>query len=72
MKASVETLNGLKIDGKLCSVQSYIVTLDVPRKLIDRESITAYFNEKISVTEHGNEWRVIIDRSKVKSIKFND
>ena len=72
MKAIIVTNNNLKIEGKLCSSQSYIIALDVDKQLIDSQTIKAYYDEEISVTEYPNEWHVIVSRSKVASIEFVD
>jgi hypothetical protein len=72
MKAIIVTNNNLKIEGKLRSSQSYIIALDVDKQAIDSQTIKAYYIEEISVTEYRENWHVIIDRTKVKSIKFVD
>lgn len=72
MKAIIVTNNNLKIEGKLRSIQSYIIALDVDKQDIDSESIKGYYDEEISVTEYPNEWHVVVSRSKVKSIEFVD
>lgn len=72
MKATIVTNNNLKIEGKLRSSQSYIIALDVDKQLIDSQTIKAYYDEEISVTEYPNEWHVVVSRSKVKSIEFVD
>lgn len=72
MKAIIVTKNNLKIEGELRSSQSYIIALDVDKKLIDSESIKAYYVEEISVTEYRDNWHVIVARDKVKSIEFAD
>lgn len=70
MKAIIMTEKGLKIEGKLRSSQSYIIALDVDKQDIDSQTIKAYYDEEISVTEYDNNWHVIIGRSKVESIEF--
>lgn len=72
MKAIIVTKNNLKIEGKLRSSQSYIIALDVDKQDIDSQSIKAYYDEEISVTEYPNDWHVVVSRSKVKSIEFVD
>lgn len=72
MKAIIVTNNNLKIEGKLRSSQSYIIALDVDKQLIDSQTIKAYYDEEISVTEYPSEWHVVVSRSKVKSIEFVD
>lgn len=70
MKAIIVTKGGLKIEGKLRSSQSYIIALDVNKQNIDSQTIKAYYDEEISVTEYPNEWHVVVSRSKVESIEF--
>ena len=72
MKAIIVTNKGLKIEGKLRSIQSYIIGLYVNKKAIDSQTIKAYYDEEISVTEYPNEWHVVVSRSKVESIEFVD
>ena len=72
MKAIIVTNNNLKIEGKLRSCQSYIIALDVDKQDIDNQSIKAYYDEEISVTEYRDNWHVIVARDKVKSIEFVD
>ena len=72
MKAIIVTNNNLKIEGKLRSSQSYIIALDVDKQDIDSQSIKAYYDEEISVTEYKENWHVIVARDKVKSIEFVD
>ena len=72
MKAIIVTNKGLKIEGKLRTSQSYIIALDVDKQDIDSQTIKAYYDEEISVTEYTNEWHVVVSRSKVESIQFVD
>lgn len=72
MKAIIVTNNNLKIEGKLRSSQSYIIALDVDKQDIDSQTIRAYYDEEISVTEYPQNWHVIVSRDKVKSIEFVD
>lgn len=72
MKAILMTEKGLKIEGKLRSSQSYIIALDVDKQDIDSQTIKAYYDEEISVTEYKDNWHVIVARDKVKSIEFVD
>jgi hypothetical protein len=72
MKAIIVTNNNLKIEGKLRTSQSYIIALDVDKQDIDSQTIRAYYDEEISVTEYPQNWHVIVSREKVKSIEFVD
>ena len=72
MNAIIVTNNNLKIEGKLRSSQSYIIALDVDKQDIDSQTIKAYYDEEISVTEYPQNWHVIVAREKVKSIEFVD
>lgn len=72
MKAIIVTNNNLKIEGKLRSSQSYIIALDVDKQDIDSQTIKAYYDEEISVTDSRDHWHVIVSRDKVKSIEFVD
>lgn len=72
MKAIIVTNNNLKIEGKLRSSQSYIIALDVDKQDIDSQTIKAYYDEEISVTEYRDNWHVIVARDKVESIEFVD
>jgi hypothetical protein len=72
MKAIIVTNKGLKIEGKLCMVGDYIVTLDVDKQAIDSQVLTNMYNEGISATEYSNEWHITIARKKVESIEFVD
>ena len=72
MKAIIVTNNNLKIEGKLRSSQSYIIALDVDKQDIDSQTIKAYYDEEISVTEYKDNWHVIVARDKVESIEFVD
>lgn len=72
MKAIIVTNKGLKIEGKLCMVGDYIVTLDVDKQAIDSQVLTNMYNEGISASEYSNEWHITIARKKVESIEFVD
>jgi hypothetical protein len=72
MKAIIATNKGLKIEGKLCMVGDYIVTLDVDKQAIDSQVLTNMYNEGISASEYSNEWHITIARKKVESIEFVD
>ena len=72
MKAIIVTNNNLKIEGKLRSSQSYIIALDVDKQAIDSQTIMAYYDEGISVTEYAQNWHVVVARDKVESIEFVD
>lgn len=72
MKAIIVTNNNLKIEGKLCMVGDYIVTLDVDKQSIDSQMITNLYNEGISASEYPSNWHITIARSKVESIEFVD
>lgn len=72
MKAIIVTNKGLKIEGKLCMVGDYIITLDVDKQTIDSQTIKAYYDEGISASEYSNDWHITIARKKVESIEFID
>lgn len=72
MKAIIVTNKGLKIEGKLCMVGDYIVTLDVDKQAIDSQVLTNMYNEGISASEYSNEWHITVARKKVESIEFVD
>ena len=72
MKAIIVTKENNRIEGKVCLLGDYIVTLDVKRKLIDRQLFTALYNEGIMVDDSTFWWHITIARSKVESIEFID
>lgn len=72
MKAIIVTKKNNRIEGKLCMVGDYIVTLDVDKRAVDSQTIKAYYDEGISVSEYSNDWHITIARSKVESIEFID
>ena len=72
MKAIILTKENNRIEGKLCMVGDYIVTLDVDKQAVDSQTIKAYYDEGISVSEYSNDWHITIARSKVESIEFID
>lgn len=72
MKVTIVTNKGLKIEGKLRSSQSYIISLDVDKQAFDSQTIKACYDEEICVTEYPKEWHVVVARSKVESIEFVD
>ena len=72
MKAIIVTNNNLKIEGKLCMVGDYIVTLDVDKQDIDSQTIKAYYDEGISASEYSTYWHITVARKKVESIEFVD
>lgn len=72
MKAIIVTKENNRIEGKLCMVGDYIVTLDVDKQAIDSQVLTNMYNEGISASEYSNEWHITIARKKVESIEFVD
>ena len=72
MKAIIVTKENNRIEGKLCMVGDYIVTLDVDKQAVDSQTIKAYYDEGISVSEYPNEWHITVARKKVESIEFID
>lgn len=72
MKAIIVTKENNRIEGKLCMVGDYIITLDVDKQAIDSQVIKAYYNEGISASEYSNDWHVTVSRKKVESIEFVD
>ena len=50
MKAIIVTKENNRIEGKLCMVGDYIITLDVEKEVVDSQTIKAYYNEGISVS----------------------
>ena len=72
MNAIIVTKENNRIEGKLCIVGDYIITLDVDKQAIDSQTIKAYYNEGISASEYSNDWHITVARKKVESIEFID
>ena len=72
MKAIIVTKENNRIEGKLCMVGDYIVTLDVDKQAVDSQTIKAYYDEGISVSEYSSDWHITVARKKVESIEFID
>ena len=72
MKATIITTNGTKIEGTLSCTKTYIIALDVVKQLVDAQYIETLYKEGISATEFSKDWQIIIERSKVQSITFED
>lgn len=72
MKAIIVTKENNRIEGKLCMVGDYIITLDVDKQAIDSQIIKAYYDEGISASEYSDEWHITVARKKVESIEFMD
>lgn len=72
MKAIVITKENNRIEGKVCLLGDYIVTLDVKRKHINRQTLTNLYNERIMVDDNTFWWHITIARNKVESIEFID
>jgi hypothetical protein len=72
MKATIITTKGTKIEGKLSCTKTYIISLDVDKQLVDAQYIKTLYKEGISATEFSKDWQIIIERSKVQSITFED
>lgn len=72
MKAIIVTKENNRIEGKLCMVGDYIITLDVDKQNIDSQVIKAYYDEGISASEYYDDWHITVSRKKVESIEFMD
>ncbi len=72
MKAIIVTKENNRIEGKLCMVGDYVITLDVDKQTIDSQVLTNLYNEGISASEYYNDWHITIARKKVESIEFID
>lgn len=72
MKTTIVTTRGTVLTGTLNSTKTYIVALDVPKQLIDRQLIETLYDEQISATEYSKDWQIIIERNKIESIEFED
>lgn len=72
MKVIIVTKENNRIEGKLCMVGDYIITLDVDKQAIDSQVLTKLYNEGISASEYQSDWHITIARKKVESIEFID
>ncbi len=72
MKAIIVTKANNRIEGKLCMVGDYIITLDVDKQNIDSQTIKEYYDEGLSASEYSNDWHITVARRKIESIEFVD
>lgn len=52
MKAIIVTKENNRIEGKVCLLGDYIVTLDVKRKCIDKQLLINLYNEGIMASDN--------------------